>query len=691
MFFSVLSVVSSSSAHSRTTESFSLLESSKKEFYGNIGGGQFGSSIAHGDFTGNGSTDVFVGSPFSSSFNRQWNGAVTIIFGGEDKKTLFSMYGENSGDQLGTAITAGDFNGDGMRDLAVGAFNALVEDERPGKVYVIYGGAGDDEDLSGQLVRQVGDRTETHFGDFVSNKVDSVLSGQVDKGRFGVSMLAADINSNGIDDLIVGAEGRVYIYFGSEDGIRKHPSITVRHDIEGERFGSSLAVGDFTGSGKAELVVGAHRASYDDKDEVGKVYVFEDIAGRTGFVDSYDFYIPGFYENSRFGFDMDTGDANGNGKDDLLISSFPYNGNHRDSGVFLYYGGNGFREGVLPDVIIDDPLPGSLPGTSVLLKDFNGNGKDDIIIGSPSIKHVGGNGSGKVYILFSDDSPYKRHYRILGSNKFNIIHGETGDDWFGFGLDAFDLNGNSMNDLAVGARFSSDFSGSNVGKMVVFIGDNGPFGKNRDLFVNGISTATRGEFVKAVIDSFELETKKSGLLESCYSHKEFCFFNFIAMSSFNDIELQSDLILYPDVPPSHAYSYYINTATALGLVNGYLGLKDSPFMPDEPVTRIQALKVILGAADLVPNKYEFELTNELGGHEELLNQSSYFPDVVPSVPNMWWMPRYVNFAVENGIVSKSDYFHPDKEISAHDLNDWLIKTLTLITPVDTPKDEETQS
>ncbi len=667
---------------------YTSLEKSKTELTGGFIGGQFGSVIKSGDFNGDNRSDIVVGAPFSSTSTKQWNGSLTLFVNTPSGQLgKFSFLGEHPGDQLGNSVVFGDFNDDGIDDLAIGAHYALTDETRKGKTYIVYGGDNNFLKSAYQSPIQSSENLTSHLASSVSNNANLVLTGQTDKSQFGLSLLSADINGDGIDDLIVGAPayshegkksgGAVYIYFGAKKGLGRNPNIVIYGERDNEKFGASLAVGDFDGNEKMDLAVGAYAANQDERTQPGKVYFYTDIASKSSQIYSADSSLSGYYEKSWFGFSLDAKDVNRNGADDLLVSSFPYLGTHRNSGVYLYYGGHNFFNKSIPDVIIDDFFEGSLPGATVLLEDFNGNGKKDIVIGSPGIEHLGGD-FGKVYIVFNNQENLNRHYRIKNSLGINVIYGEQKDDWFGYSLDAFDFNADSILDLAVGARYFDTDVGVSNGKVFVFPGTNNPFGKISPLLGDSGAEVTRAELVKVIIDAFDLRNRKKDFLESCYEHKEFCFFNFTAMSSFNGISIEPELILYPDVFPNHKYYSYVNDATILGIVNGYLSADNSPFRPDTHVTKIQALKMILSASDLVPAKYKFELAEELGSYMALAKQFSYFSDINPLIDSMWWMPRYVNIAVEKGIIEKSKFFMPNEKISKDELNSWIIKTLLFL-------------
>ncbi len=646
------------------------------KFESNYEGGQFGSKLESGDFDGDGYDDLLVSSPFATGNGREWNGVVEIIWGnadGLDERSSF--YGESEWDQLGSSLATGDFNGDGTDDIAIGAYNAETPNKRTGMVYVVHAEQSEDSQMITRL--------DSH--DLRVDEADQTIdSSKVDGGLFGLSIAAADFNQDEYTDLLVGAPatlnknresvGAVYSYFGSANGVANIASKIVYGINEGEMFGSSIAAGRLNGDESVDLLVGSHLADKNDFKEAGRVYYYQnyltELKGK-----KYDKLFSGVVKNEWFGFDVNVADLNNDGFDDALMSSFPYRGAKNLSKLSSYFGGWEFYD-LYSDVTVQGSQGNSLLGASIEIEDLNGDGYVDMILGAPAVGKMDTIQSGKVYIIYGGAEGFDSNYVVHHEEVDSIVYGEDLDDWFGYSVEVLDFNGDGMKDLAVGARYSNSEKAVNSGAVYVLLGDGNKFG---DLTAGVVfeeeEVVNRGEFVAKIIESFELKETKASYIDSCYAYIECCLFNFMAASYYDDIQLEPELILYPDVGPDHQHYEEINLATLMGIVNGYSGEENSPFHPEFSVSRIQALKIILGATDLVKPKFRFELAEDLGGEEYLLTQESVFDDILASVDYMWWYPRYVNFAVEADIIDAEGSFRPDSLITATELDEMIARTI----------------
>lgn len=666
--------ISASFALQMNYESYIATNLDKIEYNGDLSSEQFGAAIASGDLNGDGFQDLVIGSPFASREEMEWNGAVSVVFGGNSAKSSYDMrfFGERSGDQLGTSLTVGDYNNDGIDDMAIGAYNAYYQTKRPGKVYIIFGESTWGSQLTTQPLN------------IASVKPDYTLIGEAAGDQFGLSLTTLDINNDGIEDLLVGApkassedvlnSGLVYAYHGGGPEIVQ--SVVFNGHQTGEKFGSVIGGGHILGNALNDLIIGAYTSSTDSLSQSGKVYFYKGLKESVTVAKNPTIVIEGTSNSGWFGFDLDVNDLDGDGIDDIAISSFPYLSADLKGEIFIIYGNNNFidqgpkffdsSEFVLN---LDFEQEGTiLCGASVMVADLDNNYPAEVITGCPGVGHPVSIEAGNVYIFYGNDT---------GDGPVSLLHGENPDDWFGYSMALIDSE-DELPGLVIGSRYSDTNEASNNGKVFVVTGREDPYGYQKIVVEDG-EYITRGDFISIVIDSFDLKNKKKSLIDSCYEHKEFCFFNFSAKSLYDELTLEPEIILYPDVLPDDEYYESIVIATMLDLMNGYINEENSPFRPEGKVSRIQALKVILGAAELVESKYRFELINSLGSYDGLIVQDSYFVDVNPAIEHMWWYPRYVNFAVDNGIVDLGEFFRPDDEITVEEFYDMLTRTLEFLT------------
>ena len=203
--------------------------------YGEAAGDQFGSAFCTVDFNDDGYRDLVIGAPASDAGGTS-SGKVYVYYGGIAADTCADLVlVGTSSSFFGKALSsAGDFNGDGIEDLLVGAPFYDSPASNAGAAYLFYGGATPD------------------------TVVDNIFTGGADSDYFGIALTGCDFNHDGVSDIVIGAykadwstfidAGRVYVFSGGLS-----PDFTVDYTLTGEaggeRFGYALTAGDFNGDG----------------------------------------------------------------------------------------------------------------------------------------------------------------------------------------------------------------------------------------------------------------------------------------------------------------------------------------------------------------------------------------------------------------------------------------------------------
>ena len=234
----------------------------------------FGNSLAAGDITGDGRDELLVGLPMKKVGGKKEAGAVVVLKGSSsgivtsgakwiDQNTAGVPGGAETGDHFGGGLAIGKINKDKYRDVVIGA-----PQEDDGKSF---GGSG--------LVTQF-----WGTGAGVSLKKVTAVSGSSTwvtaepkdavVWYLGSTMAIADTTGDGYGEIIVGAAGAqanwninggVVVTFpvGSAGVTRKGMVLLSQRDksiagaSEGDDyFGASIAAGDVTGDGIADVLVG---------------------------------------------------------------------------------------------------------------------------------------------------------------------------------------------------------------------------------------------------------------------------------------------------------------------------------------------------------------------------------------------------------------------------------------------------
>ncbi|MBK6941529.1 MAG: FG-GAP repeat protein [Planctomycetes bacterium] len=243
------------------------------------------------DVNGDSFDDVVVGMPSESVDGEPNVGAILVIPGSGTGLKQGSAQWITPKDVgigpldvqkgFGERLAAGDFDGDGFDDVAIGCpAYSVAGKKKAGLVVVLRGGP------SG--LRTSGVKKWSQASPGIADKPDSEESPKDSLENFGRDLVAADFDGDGRSDLAIGVaesftpfhekSGAVHMLFGSKKGLRSARSRFLHFGVKGvpgslgvyddpngadwTRFGTSLAATDVDGDGRSELVVGT-KMPYD--------------------------------------------------------------------------------------------------------------------------------------------------------------------------------------------------------------------------------------------------------------------------------------------------------------------------------------------------------------------------------------------------------------------------------------------
>jgi len=404
-------------------------------------GALFGSGLRACDFNKDGFDDLLALEPLASIGTATNCGRAWILFG-PDFKTAAELHasppvlqerlGHSSQQGLSTCAL-GDFNGDREIDVLVGS-----------------------PDFGADGVDLVG-RAHLFLGPDFSSDVVIKNPRPEAKARFGESVLLADRNGDGHDDVIVSASGATApgspsqaeagaVYVWTSPDLVHATKLTNAQPVFQSAFGSSLDKADVNGDSIPDLLVGANNF------QIASPFVW-------GALDLYDGQSLGLMQTilspspdglGGFGDVVYAGDLTGDGIQDLLVSAWEAPlvgpGGCGLAGSVVILAGPGFSSvaHVFHSPVACSPSGlGFWFGLHTIVADMNKDGSQDVIIGDPT-KSLG---EARAYIFFGPDYGT---IQVLGDDFAPFLAQAFGADFA-----AGDFDGDGRLELAVHAPLAN--------------------------------------------------------------------------------------------------------------------------------------------------------------------------------------------------------------------------------------------
>lgn len=421
--------------------------------YGARAGDMAGTETHVADFNGDGYDDLLVSAqnhdgPGQVRVNA---GAAYVIFGAADLagrgdidlaeplEGVLTILGDTDGDHFGIWVESGDFDGDGLEDMLIGANQADGIEERranAGEAWIFYGA----EDIFGA------------YGNVIDLRQPPAsatrLIGADYDDLFGSTVFGGDLDGDGIDDAVISAA----LWRGSAG-------------VGGLSFGG----GD--GPGNSRYNAGDTYVIFGRPDLRGQTLDMAALltgAGRP--VDSSLTVIYGAGPNDLLGEEIAIGDLNGDGRNDLVLGtlvgygpgdSLPEAGEAWVIYTTAFFRGQMFDLANPPRsaVVIYPDQPYSKGGDTMKVADIDGDGIADLLYGAPDYDPIGYDlivrrNAGLLAVIYGQNAPLpsingqiRLPSALPEGLRVHYIIGADQNDMLAYSMAVYDVSGDSVPDI----------------------------------------------------------------------------------------------------------------------------------------------------------------------------------------------------------------------------------------------------